>query len=179
MPSPTRQSHRIHQVHERRSEIQGAVRKFVQFGDPRAYHRYWEGVAQAQRHVEQRAAQLGLQPQQTSDMLTIFARGTELATTEEIAMLLTVWAYALPEASFPEVANLQWEHSRDVYRQRLRFPNRQYWPLSHRNDMKLDSAEQVTLSREGRLVLVPVLGPRRLCGQSRSPSVESDPNGGG
>ena len=121
--------HPCNQVHEQRSEIQGAVRKFVQFGDPRAYHQYWELVSHAQLNVQQQGAQLGLQQQQISDMLTIFARDTALAQTEEIAMQLTVWSYGLPEDSYPELAHLQWDRPSNFHRLQLQFPNRQYWPL--------------------------------------------------
>ena len=134
-------------VHEQRAEIQGAIRKFVQFGDPRAYIRYWEMLAYAQHEVEETSARLGLGHEQVTQLMTIFARDTELAQTEEIAMLLTVWAYDLPEASFPEVAHLQWEPHENFHRQHLQFPNRKYWPVSRRNDMKLTDDEKAVMAR--------------------------------
>ena len=130
--------------------LQAASREFVQFGNMRAYHRYWDELrsGHADQILEKQYA-MGLTDDEHHLLEDSHKAMKEVILTEEIAMVLAAWALDMDPAQLGEVYGLHWDHAAEpTYEQELlQFPQRKYWYTSRANDMKMPKSQQAAVAR--------------------------------
>jgi len=130
--------------------LTGMAREFVQFGDVRAYHQYWELIHSGRREkVEDDLQDIGITDHEAQLMAQSKAQSDALVATETIAMVLTMTAWSIHPAKMSEVKDFPWDAKLEpTYMDDLdNYPNRVYTYSNRDLDLSLDNDTMKLIAR--------------------------------
>jgi hypothetical protein len=132
------------------SYLTDACREFVQFGDIRAYKKYWKLIHSGQiEAVLEKQKDLGLTEEELDLLHEAEEEMENLRTVDKIAMLLIARSYNLPLYKTTDINEITWdaEAEPDYEAQRLAYPQKLLWYSAREKDLALPAAEMRELGR--------------------------------